>query len=205
MSLLHLEEFALTPPGGARGAEPGAESDATAEAGLLAFERGYREGWDDCRRAAATADAALREDVAAHLRQMQTGLAEARAQILAALGPLFRGMVEKVLPAMARDALVPVIVERLQALAQDLAGQPLSIRIHPGAHDTAAEMLAGFPAAFSLSDDPALGPGQALLALPDRERMIDLDGVIAAIGEAMDAYLHNHGAEAPRQGVIQDA
>jgi flagellar assembly protein FliH len=136
---------------------------------------------------------------------MQTGLAEARAQILAALGPLFRGMVEKVLPAMARDALVPVIVERLQALAQDLAGQPLSIRIHPGAHDTAAEMLAGFPAAFSLSDDPALGPGQALLALPDRERMIDLDGVIAAIGEAMDAYLHNHGAEAPRQGVIQDA
>lgn len=156
---------------------------------LAAFEKGYTAGWDDAVAAQDAEQARLRADLARNLEDLSFTYAEARAHVLQAMEPLLRDMVAKVLPALARDSLAPVVLETLLPLAEEMAGAAITVVVNP-ANRPAVEALLTARKTLPLTfvEEPSLGEGQVYLRMGDAESRIDLDGVIAAIGRAVAGF-----------------
>ncbi len=153
---------------------------------LAAFEQGYAAGWDDAVAAQDQGTARLRADLARNLEDLSFTYAEAHRHVLGALEPLLRDMVGKVLPAMARDTLGLIVIEQLLPVARDLAGAPIEVVVCPASRLLVEPLIAATGIVpLIVCDEPTLGEGQVHLRFADRERRIDLDGVIAAIGAAV--------------------
>lgn len=159
------------------------------EAKLAAFEKGYSAGWEDAVAAQEGEAAKLRADLGRNLQALSFSYHEARGHVLRTLEPLLRDMVAKVLPAVARESLGSVVLEQLLPIAESLADTPVMVVVSPESRETVEAMLrarAGFPMQFS--EEPTLSDSQVYLRFGDIETRVDLDGVIAAIAEAMSAF-----------------
>jgi len=199
---LKLEDFDRTPPrarspaalappgrlgpsGGtasvARDPAGGAAALTWAPGGPDAFESGYRAGWDDAVRAAAEDEARIRADLARNLRDLGFTYREARAQVMAALEPLLRDVTEELLPDLAREALVPRLVEMLMAMAQIAVETPVELVIAPGARPAVDRALSPVPGLLlTVHEEPTLDIGQAVLRHGATETRIDLTAVAEA-------------------------
>jgi hypothetical protein len=162
---------------------------AIEDARLAAFEQGYTAGWDDAVAAQDQASARLRADLARNLEDLSFTYAEAHRHVLGALEPLLRDMVGKVLPAMARDTLGQIVIEQLLPVARGLAGVPIEVVVCPASRPLVEPLIAASAIVpLAVTEEPTLGEGQVYLRFADRERRIDLDGVIAAIGAAVSDF-----------------
>lgn len=148
------------------------------------FEEGLALG-----RAEAQADgAAVTRELAQSLQDLTFAYAEAREQVLVALRPLFALVVDRLLPALAAEAVGPWIVQALLEAARHDTAQPLVIALPPDRIEPVRACLPpGLPA--RLEADPTLGPTAARLSQPGRESELDLDACLAAMGEALTALL----------------
>jgi len=159
------------------------------DAKLAAFEKGYSAGWEDAVAAQEGEAAKLRADLGRNLQALSFSYQEARGHVLRALEPLLHDMVAKVLPAVARTSLAGVVLEQLLPIAEALADTPVTVVVSPESRETVEAMLrprASFPLKFS--EEPSLSDSQVYLRFRDTETRVDLDGVIAAIAEAMSAF-----------------
>lgn len=167
-----------------------------AELKLAAYEQGYGAGWNDALQAQSDDITRLRGDLGRNLSEMEFAYRDARRHILAALEPLLRDIVGKVLPALAQKTLLPMILEQIQPIAGGLVATPVEICTSP-ANRELVERLLNHDGELPLAvvTEPTLSDGQAYLKHPGREAKIDLDGVIAAIAGAVDAFFHSelHG------------
>jgi len=183
---LQLATFEI--PGAADHLAGMAESQAE-EMRLAAYEQGYTAGWDDAIAAQTDEIARLRADLGRNLLDMSLSYQDARRHVLGALEPLLDEMIAKVLPAIARQTLAPIILEELRPAAENMAGAPLIVRTAPGNCAAVERLVAtqtGLP--VQVVAEPTLGEGQAYLKLADSEVRVDLDGVIAAIAAAVGAF-----------------
>ena len=165
---------------------------------LSAFEKGYAAGWDDAFAAQDKEHAKFLGEISQSLQDMAFGFQEARQHLLAALQPLLTGMTAKVLPAIVRQTLAPIVAEQLMPLAAEQAAAPITIYANPDALPDVRDAIgtvAGLPLTFL--PDPLLSGGQVQLRMGETETRIDLDGVIALIGEAVATYLNTQHEEAP--------
>jgi flagellar assembly protein FliH len=181
---LRLEVFDTAPePAAAPAPVSGAEAVSDAdERALGAFENGYKAGWDDAAAALDDAAAQARAEAARALQALAFTHADARAHVVAALEPLLRAMVARLLPAIARDALVPQIAAVLAGCAAGAAEAPLELVVAPAMRPAVAALLAErADPPVHLVEDPALGAGQAWLRQGAGETRIDLDAVAAQI------------------------
>ena len=161
-----------------------------AEQRLHSYKQGYSAGWDDAVSAQAADIARLRTDLGRNLTEMSLSFHEARRQVLASLGPLLTEMVTKVLPQTAHRALAHVVLEQLVPLAETLSASPLEVRTAPANVDTIEKLLAergDLPA--KVTADETLGEGQAFLSSGRQDILIDFDSTVAAIGDAVGAFL----------------
>ncbi len=181
-----LEVFEHPDPGGGFGAL----SDAGAEdARLASFEDGYKAGWDDAIAAQDKETARIRADFARSLEDLGFTYTEAHRHVLNAIEPLLRDMVCKVMPRMAHETLGPIVLEQLVPVARQLAGVPIEVVVNPASRALIEPLLADSGIVpLVLSEEPSLGEGQVHLRFADRDRRIDLDGVIAAIGTAVAEF-----------------
>lgn len=169
--------------------------DAHEEAKLAAFEQGYTAGWDDAVAAQDREIALLRADLGRNLLGLSFTYAEARAHLLAAVQPLLCGMVEKVLPRLAHQAVGGMAAELLSAIAHERGGQPLEVTVSPASRAAVEEMLdTGTDLPMAFVEEESLGAGQVYLRLGRVERQLDLDGLIAAMSQALAEALHPVGA-----------
>lgn len=183
-----LEDFGV--PGGAPGPQV---STARAEAQLAAFDKGYRDGWEDAARAHAAEQATIGADLARALEDMSFTYHEARAAMLGEMRGLLLGLVEKVLPEAARASLGAAILERVEAAAKARSEMSVEIRVAEGHADRISPHLhAGISMPLRVSEEPTLGPGQAVLRFGSAEEIIDLDRVLASIGEAIEGFFEGH-------------
>ncbi len=199
MARLRLEDF------GASGtvARPSAVPDAALEdLRLQSYEQGFRAGWDDAVAAADSEAQTLRDTLAGNLADLSFTYAEAHRHVLIAIEPLLRDMVGKVLPAVARDAIAPMVLEQVMPVARELAGTPIDIVANRATGALLAPIVAAAPGIpLRIVEEPTLGDGQCHLRFADRERLIDLDAVIAAIGEAVaDFFDRNDNERQHRHG-----
>jgi len=156
---------------------------------LAAFEKGYTAGWDDAVAAQDAESSKLRTDLAKNLEDLGFTYHEARHHVLSAMQPLLRDMVAKVLPAIARESLARVVLETVMPLAEEMSGAAITVVVNPINRPAVEELLtAGKSLPLTFVEEPSLGEGQVYLRMGEAESRIDLDGVIAAIGDAVAGF-----------------
>jgi flagellar assembly protein FliH len=159
------------------------------EAHLAAYEQGYTAGWDDATGAASDDQTRIRADLARNLQAMSFTFHEARAHVLRALAPLIEEMTARILPAIARESLAPLVVETVMPLAEQAADAPVVIVLNPVARPAVEALLqdsAGLPVTFR--EEPTLGEGQVYIRLADTETRIDLDRATDEIAAAVRGF-----------------
>lgn len=159
--------------------------DQIEELRLAAYERGYVAGWDDAQAQAEAESGARAALVAARIEALTFGYHEAHAHVMSGLAPLFEAVLAQLLPAAARAAILPLVVEELTALAQSQADRPLTLRIPQGWRADYLEALAGLalpPLTLTETDD--LAETQAEIVSDGGEARIDLAAALARIAAA---------------------
>lgn len=183
-------------------AESGNTSEAREDEKLQAFEAGYQAGWDDAIKAQSTDKEKLSEELAQNLQQMSFTYHEALAKLTTSFEPVFRKIVEKLLPAMLSNSLGSHIVDLVTNVLNGSSDEAVEIVIHSQNSIAVSSLLEGsLKHPFSLVEDDSLGEGQAFVRLGEEERQIDIDGVLAEVSKAMIAFFHetknaqeaNHG------------
>jgi len=187
-----LEDF-----GAATGATLSMTDVKLEEQKLESFETGYTAGWEDAAKAQADDATRISADFARNLQELSFTYQEAHAQVLDALTPLLEGMVETVLPDLARRTLAPRLVDMVQEKARTLAGSTrFEIVVAPACRAALEPLLEGVVSPpVTLREEPSLGDGQAYIAAGDTETEIDLDEVLAGIGEAVAGFLEDQKRE----------
>ncbi|TCM87073.1 flagellar biosynthesis protein [Rhodovulum steppense] len=187
MTRLNLEDFSAP-----RVEEPEARPEPfdAQDIRLKAFEEGYKAGWDDAAAAEAESHARITADFAKTLQEMSFSYHEARAHMLAALGPLLSAMVERVLPQIAAAGFARTVVETAMQLAETQAERPVRIRVCPENRAALEGLIATDPGLpLAVVEDDTLGPGQALVSAGTVENEIDIDGMLSALRTALDDFL----------------
>lgn len=168
--------------------------DAGPEAAVPAVPPGWTEGWRagheeglaEGRRAAEAEGRVLGHALAERLQVAAFSFAEARALVLAALGPLFARVADSLLPALAAQALGPWLATLVVQAARDDLACPLVLGVHPSQAEAVRPWLpAGAP--YRLVEDPDISPGSARLALGEGECALDLEGCLAALRDVFAA------------------
>lgn len=188
MSPLRLEVFEL-PEGTAPGTGLSHDQTALEEAKLASYEQGYAAGWEDAAAAQSEDQSRLRADIARNLQTLGFTYQEARVHVLRAVEPLLTDMIARLLPAVARTALGPIVMETLLPMAESLAETPVTLVLNPVSRPAVEAFLAstcGLP--LTVVEEPSLGEGQVYIRLGDIEARVDLDAAVTAIGEAVAGF-----------------
>ena len=139
---------------------------------LEAFENGYRSGWDDATHAHAESQTSISAELAQNLRDLSFTYHEARDHLLGGLAPLFRGIVETMLPALAdHSARKQPAAQQLEEIARNRADQPVVISVAPESCERVRAILDdNLPMDVSVLSESTLGDGQARIGFGDEER-----------------------------------
>jgi flagellar assembly protein FliH len=172
-----LEDF--DPPAAAP-AGPGAE-----------WLAGYEAGVADGRAQERLEQGAIAAETAQAIADLGFGFAEARAHVMAALGPLFAVLVERLVPDLLRDSFGPRILDHLARAARADAAQPLVLRVGEDDAPALARLVAAQSAvAVTVRPDPRLGAGQAVIeGDASGDTSLDLAALERDITEALAAAL----------------
>lgn len=193
---LRLEDFT---PAGAEGpaVPPPVPVTEAPDATLAAFEEGYRNGWDDCARAEAEAHRRIGADLAAALQDVALTYAEARQDVLTALGPLFEDIAGQLLPRLATEAVAPAVIAELRAAAAEATGTRPVLIAAPTALAALERLIAADSALdIDLRAEPAFAEGQVSIRYAGERRDIDLGDAAARMAEAIRNFVAQEVGEA---------
>lgn len=172
---LRFEPFDAAPVAQA-GAEPTPEWRAGHAQGLAEAAE------SDARRRALAEEAAITA-----LSDLAFTWAEARAAVLSALAPLFRGIAERLLPELAGEAFPLHLAEALmRAAAVDVATAP-ELQLSPEDAVRITPLLASAPP-IRVTTDPALAPGQARIGRGAGDTVLDTPALLSAFREIIAAF-----------------
>lgn len=166
---------------------------ALEDAKLGAFEQGYTAGWDDAAAAQSDDLARTQAELGRNLQALGFSYQEARMHILRAIEPLLEEVVTRLLPALARDALAPIVLETLMPLAEKLGDAPVTLLINPASRGAIEQLLGkatGLP--ILMIEEPTLGEGQVYLRLGTSETKIDLDRATYEITAAVRGFFGHY-------------
>ncbi len=180
--------------------EPGAKeemsSDGIEDQKLQSFEEGYQAGWDDAVKAQADEKMKISAEFGQNLQDMSFTYQEALSKLTLSIEPVMAQIVDKLLPALARQALGAHVIEQLCEILKDCAGQPIEIVVAPASVETIKELgEKSLTDPFEVVEEASLGAGQAFVRVGSTERSIDLDSVISGVSDALSAFFHETGQE----------
>lgn len=159
---------------------------------LAAYDQGYSAGWEDATTAQSDDQTRMRADLARNLQSLGFTYHEARTHVLRAVEPLLQQVVGRLLPALARETLAPVVLEVLMPLVEKLADAPISLVVNPASRAAVETLLAAATnLPITIVEEPSLSEGQAYLRLGATETHIDLDGATAEISTAMRGFFES--------------
>ncbi len=175
---------------GARGADPSLPADGAGnENRVAAFEQGYKAGWDDAAKAQSTERETISADLASNLQELSFTYSEVRMQMLKAMEPLLKEMVDTVLPQIAAKNLGAMILQELKEALHGQAEVPVQIIIAPSNRASLDAVLPdepGFP--LEIRDEPTLGEGQVFMRVGKIEKQIDLMEVLDRASTAVNGF-----------------
>ena len=169
---------------------------ALEEAKLASYDTGYQAGWDDAVSAQSDDQGRIKADLARNLQSLSFTYHEARHHILTALDPLLIGILDRVLPQIARASLAPLILETLRPIAQRTSEAPITIVINPASRAAVDTMIAensGLP--VTVHEEDTLGEGTAYIRFTSGETHIDLDEAVTRIARAVHDFFALNGKD----------
>lgn len=188
MPALRLEVFDTASAGDGI-LQPLVEATAVEEARVAGFEQGYTAGWDDAVAAQQGDQTRIRADLARNLQSLAFTFQDARSHVLQSLRPLMLEMVNRLLPEVARAALVPTVLETLTPLAAELADSPLTLVLNPAVRAQVEDLVAGAAGLpMLIEEEPSLSEGQVYIRLGTSETKVDLSQVTDDIAAAVRDY-----------------
>ena len=161
-----------------------------------AYESGYKAGWEDSGKQRDGDQARIAEDFARNLQDLSFTYHEAFSHVMKAMNPLLQQIVEAVLPAMAQQTLGARVVEQLLNMARTHGEQPATITVSPAnlaAMESILEQEMPFP--VQVTEDSSMGEGQVELRFGQTEQEIEMDEVLAGIGQAVAGFFQQHEKE----------
>ncbi|WP_240784104.1 flagellar biosynthesis protein [Tabrizicola caldifontis] len=185
MAGLRLEVFdtALSPDGEER---PLVEASLLEETRVAAFEQGYCAGWDDAIAAQMGDQAQIRSDLARNLQSLAFTFHDARNHGLQAVRPLILEMTNSLLPAVARAALGPMVLEALTPMVEELADGPITLVLNAADRERVEALVAGETGLpMKMEEEPSLSEGQVYIRLGTTEAKVDLAQVTTDISAAV--------------------
>lgn len=199
MPVLRLEDFAGSHE---RADGPGPPDEERDEAlRQAAYEEGYAAGWEDATTACNDARADREAAAAQSLQALTLCHEQAQRMVLTSLEPLLREMVATLLPAMARAALVPQVIEALMPLAEAAVDTPLMARASIDIHEAVDRLLPVLARDLNVKvvEDATLPKGCVRISSGSREAQIDLSAALAAVAAGVadffDIQSGGHGSE----------
>lgn len=159
------------------------------EAKLASYDQGYSAGWEDAIAAQDGDQSRVRAELARNLQALSFTYQEARSHILRALEPLLEGMVEKLLPSLARETLGSIVLDALMPMAEGLADAPVTLVLNPAVRAAVEPLIAdatGLP--LIVEEEPSLGEGQVYLRFGTSETLVDLDRATSEIATAVRGF-----------------
>lgn len=190
MSITHmLEDF-----GDLRRGTPLPITDVTLEEERLqSFENGYQAGWDDCARSQSDDARRITADLSQNLQDLTFTYEEAYAAVMQALYPLLEQMIAAVLPRLARDSLVPRLVETVHEIAREHGHQKIGITAASEDMALLDHLTDALPEMdIELRADDALASGQLYLRFDGGEQAIDLQEVLKGMEYAVSGFFENN-------------
>ena len=180
---LKLEVFGSGPA--AATAAPGAGGDVE-EMRLNAYEAGYKSGWDDATAEHEKSNQLIAADLERNLRDISFSYSEARAEVLNGFGGLIKSIVTSFLPAIAAEAVVPLVNAELEELLRNLGDQRCELLAAPR---TAAQLewliSRHLEADLHIVPEPAFVDGRVSLRFGSEEREVDLSGMVSTMTAAI--------------------
>ncbi|WP_300033258.1 ABC transporter ATP-binding protein [uncultured Roseobacter sp.] len=187
--------------GGSRNKEPEKAADSqekVEEEKLASFEAGYQAGWDDSAKAQSDAKDKISSDFAQNLQEMSFSYHEALSKLTLSLKPVMKEIVDRLLPEIMARSLAGHILEQVDALLKSGMSQPVEIVVAPQNVELVESIGAGnIKEPFSVTGDASAGEGQAFVRMGSEEREVDIDGVLAGVSQAVDAFFHEAQKEQP--------
>ena len=190
MPALRLEVFDMAPASDGS-LQPLVEATVVEEAKVASFEQGYSAGWEDAVAAQQGDQSRIRADLARNLQSLAFTFQDARSHVLQSIRPLLLEMVDRLLPAVAREALGPTVVEALTPMAEELADAPLTLVLNPAVRAEIEDLVAkatGLP--MVIEEEPSLPEGQVYIRFGPTETKVDLSQVTADIAAAVRAFFN---------------
>jgi flagellar assembly protein FliH len=179
-------------------AEAEAQSaQATEEESLEAFERGYQAGWDDAAAAHESEQAKATSELSQKFQELSFTYHEAYAKLALSIKPLMTKFVTTLLPEVAHHALGAQIMAEVEKLL-DINGEgALEIAVAPENLEQMTELLSSESAPpFAIVEEPTLSAGQVYIRVNSDERQINLDAVLTAVTDAVEAFFDSAEKEA---------
>ncbi len=175
MTLSHLyQNFGDQPQ--SKTAVNGTSKEAIEDEKLQSFEDGYSAGWEDAVKAQSEARDHIEDGFAQKLQEISFGYHEARTALTKELGEVLEPLFAKLLPNIARDCLVPRVLETVQELSRQIVDRPIEIEVSP---DRMVAMQSAFEShivdPFVVTPDEALEKDQIFIRIGAIERSVDLE------------------------------
>ncbi|MBW7920956.1 MAG: hypothetical protein H3C51_02525 [Rubellimicrobium sp.] len=149
---------------------------------------GHAAGLAEGLAQAEAAQDALRHDTARAIADLGLTFAEARADVLARLAPLFATLAERIVPRILDATLGAALLDELTAAAGADSDGPLTLHVAPDdlpAVRAILPLVPGTPA--TVTADTRLAPGQVLVGRGDAATSLDLARLGSAISDALAA------------------
>ena len=153
-----------------------------------AFDEGYAAGWDDAVKQTQSDAAKAEAQISAALQTLDFTYFEARHHVLASLRPLIDAMMNSVLPNAAKEALIPLAVAELEALAKKTEA-PIELRCAAETADRLQAHLAtnsSTPARVVVED--TLTDAQIRVCWAEGDWMLDTHAAQTRINEAVTQF-----------------
>ena len=190
MPISHLlEDFgALRAP---QGAGRTLDEEELEDFRLAAFEQGYSAGWEDAVKAQTEDQNRVSAELARNLEDLSFTYHEAVNQLMLSSEPVFRALVERVLPQTLTQQFGGHILERIRAVTEEEVAQPVTLAVAPGEGAAVRALLRDQLAMpVKVREDPALEAGQADLRIGESESRLDTALLTEAFEVAVDAFFH---------------
>ncbi len=165
--------------------------DSLEDLRLASFEQGFTAGWDDAIRSQSENQTRITDALGSTLEDLCFTYQEALVQMTAAVEPVFRSLVETVLPEALMQSIGEQIVQQCCEMAHGQITQPVSLLVPFGAEMAIRPALdRNLSMEVKIVESDEMGPGQVCLRLGNREREIDCSQLLNNLREALDAFFH---------------
>jgi len=163
---------------------------------LASFEQGYSAGWEDAFSAQEKDQTRITGNLADSLGNLSFTYHEAMSELMESVEPVFRSLVDLVLPDIMARTFGQHIAELLCEMARDQASGPANLVVPAGAGAGLSTILTQeLTMPVKITEDTEMDPGRAYLRVGASEREIDSASLLKSIGDAVDAFTYQTNKE----------